>query len=211
MKKAALASAFLTMFISASTFAAPAVPGGGVSVANGAPVADFRVINSPSAAALDAGQFSISHQNHSGDATISQAHFGIGGHFEIGVIRYSPDTGKDATYGNLKYQFIKESDLTPAISVGVLDFTDKYERNAYVVGSKTLPVTGTKLSLGLYQKGDDKVFASLEQPILFGTAIKVEYDRDDVNFGLSLTTIAGLKLEVGSRNDHGYWGASWTF
>lgn len=162
----------------------------------------------------------FSYHDLSGDTTLSQAHLGIDGKLEVGVTSYNPGESPEFTYGNIKYQFVKETAITPAIAFGVLDFSDKYGRNAYIAGTKQLPVIDARLTVGTYQKGDNKVFASVEKTFslmpggknLFpSTTLKVEYDSEDVNYGISLATITGLKIDAGSRSGHGYVGATYTF
>lgn len=225
MKKTLLVSSFLTMFVTSTAFAGSALPpsistpsGGGGSTA--VKIGGTGSINTPHALSLGAGKFAISYHDLTGDTTLSQAHFGIDGKLEIGVTSYNLGESDEATYGNIKYQFVKETVVTPAIALGVLDISDKYGRNAYIAGTKNLSAIDARVTLGAYQKGDNKIFASVEKTFsmlpggknLFpSTTVKVEYDSEDINFGLSLATIPGLKIDAGSRNGHGYVGATYTF
>lgn len=210
MKKALIASSLLSLFIASTAFASSsAVLVGGTGS-----------INTPHARSLGAGKFSMSYHDLAGSTTLSQANFGIDGKLEVGVTSYNLGDSDEATYGNIKYQFVKETAVTPAIAVGVLDISDKYGRNAYIAGTKSVPFLDARFTVGSYQKGDNKVFASLEKTFsiipggknLFpSTTFKVEYDSDDINYGISLATIPGLKIDAGSRNNHGYFGATYTF
>ena len=224
MKKTLLATSFLTLFTVSTAFAGTAILGGGGGGGStggiSATVGGTGTINTPHALSLGAGGFSLSYHDLSGGDTLSQAHFGVDGKLEIGVTSFNLGESDEATYGNIKYQLVKETVVTPAIAVGVLDISDKYGRNAYIAGTKTLPVIDTRFTLGMYQKGDNKVFASVEKTFtmlpggknLFpSTTVKVEYDSEDINYGISLATIPGLKIDAGSRNGHGYVGATYTF
>lgn len=224
MKKTLLVSSFLTVFVTSTAFAGSALPpsistssGGGSTAVM---VGGTGSINTPHALSLGAGKFAISYHDLAGNTTLSQAHFGIDGNFEIGVTSYNLGESNEATYGNIKYQFVKETAVTPAIAVGVLDISDKYGRNAYIAGTKSLSVIDARVTLGAYQKGDNKVFGSIEKTFSFlpggknlfpSTTVRVEYDSEDINYGISLATIPGLKIDAGSRNKHGYIGATYTF
>lgn len=220
MKKTLLVSSFLTMFVTSTAFAASALPpsisDGGTAVK----VGGTGSINTPHARSLGAGKFAISYHDLTGDTTLSQAHFGIDGKLEIGVTSYNLGESDEATYGNIKYQFVKETVATPAIAVGVLDISDKYGRNAYIAGTKSLSIIDARVTVGAYQKGDNKFFGSVEKTfsllpggknIFPSTTVKVEYDSEDINYGISLATLPGLKIDAGSRNGHGYVGATYTF
>lgn len=224
MKKTLLISSLFMTLLTSTAFAAvqllPGGGGGGGTDNTGVIVGGTGSINTPNALSLGAGKFAISYHNLTGDTTLSQAHFGIDGKLEIGATSYNLGKSAEATYGNIKYQLVKETAVTPAIALGVLDVSDKYGRNAYIAGTKQLPVIDARLTVGAYQKGDNKVFASVEKTFsllpggknLFpSTTLKVEYDSEDVNFGISLATIPGLKVDAGSRNGHGYVGATYTF
>lgn len=226
MKKTLIVSSLLSLLITSTAFAGSALPpsisaaSDGNGGSNAVRVGGTGSINTPHALSLGAGKFAISYHDLTGNTTLSQAHFGIDGKLEIGMTSYNLGDSDESTYGNIKYQFVKESLVTPAIAIGVLDVSDKYGRNAYIAGTKSLGFLDARFTVGAYQKGDNKVFASIEKTFsiipggknLFpSTTLKVEYDSDDINYGLSLATIPGLKIDAGSRNNHGYFGATYTF
>jgi len=222
MKKAILVSLIVAMLTSTAFAAVAGLPvesgDGGDSTA--VRVGGTGAINTPHALALGQGKFSFSYHDLTSDTTLSQASFGVDGRLEIGLTSYNLGKTGEATYGNVKYQLVKETMASPAIAVGVLDITDKYGRNYYVAGTKTVPVLDARVTLGTYGKGDNTVFGSLEKTFsllpggknLFpATTVKIEYDGENTNYGLSLSTIPGLKIDAGSRNEHGYIGATYTF
>ncbi|MEG6586849.1 YjbH domain-containing protein [Dendrosporobacter sp. 1207_IL3150] len=222
MKKTAILFSFVSMLLTSTVSAGVVMAPSDPSSPNDyhAKIGGTGVINTPHAIALDKGGFSISYHDLTGSQTLTQANIGIGGNLEIGVTSFNLNKDDEATYGNLKYQFLKETIATPALAIGVVDISDKYGRNAYIVGSKNLPVIDTKVSIGMYQKGDNKAFASVEKtftPLLGSknlfpsTTLKVEYDGEDTNFGASIATVPGLKIDIGSRNGHGYAGATYVF
>ncbi len=222
MKKVLLILAILTMLTSTAFGGAalPAGSGGGAGGDSTARVGGTGAINTPHALALGQGKFAFSYHDLTSDITLSQASFGVDGRLEIGLTSYNLGKTGETTYGNVKYQLMKETMATPAIAVGMLDITDKYGRNYYVAGTKTVPVLDARVTLGTYGRGDNKVFGSIEKTFsvlpggknLFpATTVKLEYDGEDTNYGLSLSTLPGLRIDAGSRNEHGYIGATYTF
>jgi hypothetical protein len=82
------------------------------------------------------------------------------------------------------------------------DITDRLDATPYIVVSKGLPMQGAnrfapRLHLGVGSGRLDGVFAGLSGKLTSQLQLMVEYDTNDVNFGLQYAAAQGLRLNAG--------------
>ena len=109
---------------------------------------------------------------------------------------------------NEKYVLLSETVLTPGLAVGINDLTGKSERSTFAVVSKGLPL-GFRVHAGIGSGDFEKGFVALEKNItpLLGanvfpsTTLLVEYNDNNINYGMRMSIVPDLKLNLG-RSDH---------
>ena len=109
---------------------------------------------------------------------------------------------------NVKYVLLSETVLTPGLAVGINDLTGKSERSTFAVVSKGLPL-GFRVHAGIGSGDFEKGFVALEKNItpLLGanvfpsTTLLVEYNDNNINYGMRMSIVPDLKLNLG-RSDH---------
>ena len=108
----------------------------------------------------------------------------------------------------MKYVLLSETVLTPGLAVGINDLTGKSERSTFAVVSKGLPL-GFRVHAGIGSGDFEKGFVALEKNItpLLGanvfpsTTLLVEYNDNNINYGMRMSIVPDLKLNLG-RSDH---------
>lgn len=207
MKKAILASACAMYMMTVTAAAAPSVNG------------STGLINTPSADTLREGQFSLGYYNLK-DGGSGSFNVGLAPNLELGVAGFRYDHSDNKNYLNAKFSVIPEKILVPGLAVGVEDAANKTERSYYAVASKGLPL-GFRMHVGYGNGRYDGVFAGLEKTIspisvLTGnstfpaTTLIAEYDGHDMNYGARVSVVPGVKVDVGHRNEHTYFGVTFT-
>ena len=109
---------------------------------------------------------------------------------------------------NVKYVLLSETVLTPGLAVGINDLTGKSERSTFAVVSKGLPL-GFRVHAGIGSGDFEKGFVALEKnitPLLCAnvfpsTTLLVEYNDNNINYGMRMSIVPDLKLNLG-RSDH---------
>ena len=187
----------------------------------------FRVsslINIPTAYTLQDGVFNagihIAINEQKRDELGLKAYFGLFDFSEIGLMKVSKGND-DYIIGNLKLLIFRESDLNPAISIGVDNFgervqdeTEYYQRSIYGVMSKqfNLPLIhfiSGHLGIGNHRYSDEKgigkylhgVFLGLDkkfQILALNSHLHVmcELDGRTVNAGLNYLMDSGLSIAL---------------
>lgn len=174
------------------------------------------VIDIPTADILPQGRFNAAAYRLHDEDTYSLS-MGIGQKLEAAVMRRLPDEDGDFTALHLKYALRRESILTPGMAIGIDDALAERERSVYAVWSKGLPF-GIRAHLGIGDGRFDGVFGSLEKQIVKGrlgrfptTALLVENDGRDMNYGLRVSLSQQVKLQLGYRDSDVYVGLSGSF
>lgn len=150
--------------------------------------------------AFDFGAIFLSSDNN--DTTFLCANVGLLDSLEVGATLVAPERGDDQGIINAKYGLLKETMATPALAIGLSDATDELDATPYVVVSKGLPLQGEsmfepRVHVGLGGGRLDGVFAGLSAKITEQAQLMVEYDTNDVNFGLQFAAAQGLRLHAG--------------
>jgi hypothetical protein len=120
--------------------------------------------------------------------------------FEVGVTWVDPDsaTVDDETVFHAKYLLAEEDDDSPALTVGVWDVSDELDQTWYAVVSKEIegeiPVI---INLG-GATGDiiNGFFANATLRLTEDLDFLLEYDSEEVNFGLRARPYEGITLDV---------------
>ncbi len=202
MKKLLLSAAIL-LSLTNMTYAASSTSG------------STGMINTPTADVLREGQVSLGYYNLHEGKTASIG-FSATKNLEVSVARTDFDFSDKATYVNAKYAIAAEGVLTPGIAIGVEDIANKRDRTAYAVVSKGLPL-GFRAHVGVGNGRYDGMFCSLEKNItplgikgVFpDTTLIVENDGHDINYGVRMSIVPGLKVNAGWRDKETYVGVTY--
>ena len=175
------------------------------------------LINTPSADVVRQGQFYVGYYNlNEGDSITVGANLAKNLEVSMAAVNYKEADKK--AYLNAKYAIMQEGVLLPGIAVGVEDITDKSDRTAYLAVSKALPF-GIRLHAGYGNGRYDGMFYGIEKqivPSLVGgvfpdTSLIIEHDGHDMNYGLRMSLVSGLKINAGWRDKETYVGVTYNF
>ncbi|MCE5198557.1 MAG: YjbH domain-containing protein [Armatimonadota bacterium] len=149
---------------------------------------------------VDFGAVFLNNDNN--DTTFVSGNFGLLDSLEVGAAMVSPEHGDSNGIINAKFGLLKENLTTPALAIGVSDLTDQFDSTPYVVVSKSLQLKNQsllapRLHVGVGGGNLDGLFAGLSARISDRTQLMVEYDTDDVNFGLQFAAAQNLRLHAG--------------
>lgn len=202
MKKLLLSAAIL-LSLTNMTYAASSTSG------------STGMIDTPTADVLREGQVSLGYYNLHEGKTASVG-FHAAKNLEVSVARTDFDFEGKKTYVNAKYALKSEGVLTPGIAIGVEDIADKGDRTAYAVVSKGLPL-GFRANVGIGNGRYDGMFYALEKNITpFGikgvfpdTTLIIEHDGHDMNYGMRMSIVPGLKVNAGWRDKETYVGITY--
>lgn len=207
MKKVIMGLTCAFLMTTVPAFAAPSV--------NGA----TGLINNPTADVLRDGQFSLGYY-HLKDGGVGSFNTNIAPNLEVGVAGFRYDGQKNENYVNAKFSLVRETVLTPGLSIGAEDIAGHNQRSVYAVASKALPF-GFRIHAGTGNGRFNGVFGGIEKTInplsiitgnnaFPATTLIAEYDGKDMNYGARLSIVPGLKLDAGVRNHDTYIGISFT-
>ena len=140
--------------------------------------------------------------NDNSNTTFWSANVGLLDSLEVGAAMVSPEHGDSHGIINAKFGLLKENTAMPALAIGVSDLTDQLDSTPYVVVSKSLPLKGQsvwapRLHAGVGGGRLNGVFAGLSVKATDRIQLMVEYDTNDVNFGLQFAAAKGLRLHAG--------------
>ena len=141
------------------------------------------------------------------DVKIRNMGYGLAEKLEVSFANEKHDIEQINKF-NVKYVLLSETVLTPGLAVGINDLTGKSERSTFAVVSKGLPL-GFRVHAGIGSGDFEKGFVALEKNItpLLGanvfpsTTLLVEYNDDNINYGMRMSIVPDLKLNLG-RSDH---------
>lgn len=141
------------------------------------------------------------------DVKIRNMGYGLAEKLEVSFANEKQDIEQINKF-NVKYVLLSETVLTPGLAVGINDLTGKSERSTFAVVSKGLPL-GFRVHAGIGSGDFEKGFVALEKNItpLLGanvfpsTTLLVEYNDDNINYGMRMSIVPDLKLNLG-RSDH---------
>ena len=140
--------------------------------------------------------------NDNNNTTFLSANIGLLESLEVGAALISPEHGDSQGIINAKFGLMKETMATPALAIGVSDLTDRFDSTPYIVASKALGLKGEsvwapRLHVGVGGGHLDGLFAGLSATVNDQMQLMVEYDTDDVNFGLQYAATDNLRLHAG--------------
>ena len=141
------------------------------------------------------------------DVKIRNMGYGLAEKLEVSFANEKQDIEQLNKF-NVKYVLLSETVLTPGLAVGINDLTGKSERSTFAVVSKGLPL-GFRVHAGIGSGDFEKGFVALEKNItpLLGanvfpsTTLLVEYNDNNINYGMRMSIVPDLKLNLG-RFDH---------
>lgn len=152
------------------------------------------------ASGVDLGAVFLSDDHN--DNTFWSANIGLLSSLEVGAAVVSPEHGDSKGIINAKFGFLKETMATPALAIGMSDLTDQLDSTPYIVMSKSLSLKGQslwepRLDIGVGGGRLNGVFAGLSAKVTDRMQLMLEYDTNDVNFGLQFASAHGLRLHAG--------------
>ena len=141
------------------------------------------------------------------DVKIKNMGYGLAEKLEVSFVNEKQELEQLNKF-NVKYVLVSETVLTPGLAVGINDFTGKSDRSTFAVVSKGLPL-GFRVHAGIGSGDFEKGFVALEKNItpLLGanvfpsTTLLVEYNDNNINYGMRMSIVPDLKLNLG-RFDH---------
>ena len=172
-------------------------------------------INTPSADVMKNGQFSIGFYNLQHSRKVGTFILGVAPNLEVGFRRNIYDNLNDNTF-SVKYSINKESIIKPGFAIGYEHGTGSEGDSFYGAVSKRL-IWGVRLHVGIGNNKYKNGFIALEKsikPIKFANIgvsnIIVEYDGKYSNYGIRASIAKNLKVDLGIKNNKGYFGISYT-
>lgn len=138
----------------------------------------------------------------SNDTTFLSANVGLLNTLEVGGAWVSPEHGDSSGIINAKLAVLEENAVSPGLSIGVSDITNEIDMTPYVVLSKALLLNSTnrwapRAHIGFGGGHLDGLFAGLSATVNDRTQVMVEYDTNDVNFGVQFAAADRLRLHAG--------------
>lgn len=206
-KRTLITTLCVAALTTSAAFAAPSING------------PTGLINTPTADVLHDGQYSLGYYNLK-EGGAGSLNFNLSRNLEVGVAGFHFDNRDNNVLLNAKYALLPETVLTPGLSIGVEDGTDKHGRSTYAAVSKALPL-GFRIHAGVGNGRFDGPFYGLEKTInpvsiLTGTnafpttTLILEHDGHSTNYGARMTILSGLKIDAGWRDSDFYVGLSLT-
>lgn len=174
-------------------------------------------INTPSADVLRPGQYGAGFYAVEGGVLSMAAVAPVSG-LELGVVGLPNWDGHASTTRlDVKTTLLSEAILLPGVVLGIEDIMDERERSPYIAMSKTGP-WGFRLHAGAGGGRFDGAFVALEKTFrpsrhsharqFAPTTLLVEYDGQQMNYGVRVAVSKGVKLEGGRLHDKWYAGLS---
>ena len=172
------------------------------------------VINTPSAHVRSMGHVGVTFQ-YTEDYTALGGNVAVMPGLEVAYSRWSPDGDGDFNMYSAKFMILPETVASPALAVGIEDATDERDRSGYAVISKAAP-WGLKLHAGTGTGRFRDGFVALEKQFklnsnILNLGLAVEYDGEDVNYGIFVPVGKLMQAEVGSRGEKLYAAVHGTF
>jgi len=145
------------------------------------------------------GVFVIDDSNNT---SFWSANVGLLDSLEVGGALVSPEHGDSNGIINAKFRLLNEDISVPALAIGISDLTDELDTTPYVVASKSLQISGEnpyapRLHVGFGGGHLDGLFAGLSATATDRIQLMVEYDTNDVNFGVQFAVAQSLRLHAG--------------
>lgn len=136
------------------------------------------------------------------DTTFLSANVGLLPKLEVGAALIDPEFGDSEAIINAKFGLLSETAATPALAVGLSDITDELDATPYVALSKSIPLAGQyvwqpRFHVGVGGGRLDGLFAGFTAQATDRIMLMLEYDSDDVNFGLQFSAAQGLRFHAG--------------
>jgi hypothetical protein len=185
------------------------------------------LVKIPTADTLNKGEFSfgaMTEDTSKFEANDLFANYGPADNMEIGFNSFQKvDSDTRETLLNAKYCFVPESEDKAGVACGLIDFTNEVHATAYTVASKSLArraslfdsdVTSVRGHIGFGGGDINGLFMGVSAFAGNRVMFSAEWDSKDVNIGLRLTPMKGLRLhaalfDAGNADKFGV-GASFT-
>lgn len=197
-----------------------------------------RIIFAPTGTTLSAGEVKAEAATSPSNDDSKIYWVGLGlQNFEVNAIRFdfkndSPTVTKnrsrtivnfdtsldeeDYDIVNAQLGLIPETTLTPAISIGTWDLTDKtadgtgyflaFSKAVPLTKELPLPVSDVKVHAGFGISGMDNIFGGAEASLPLGLKVSAEYFQKDFNYALGWGPVAGLQLKAYILDGETYYG-----
>ncbi|HIU63852.1 MAG TPA: YjbH domain-containing protein [Candidatus Avacidaminococcus intestinavium] len=172
------------------------------------------VINTPSAYVRSMGHFGLTYQ-YTNDYRAWGGNIAVLPSLEISYSHWEPEGASDFDLVNAKFMVLPETVASPAVSIGVEDLTDERRRSGFVALSKAGPwglALHAGVGTGRYRDGYialEKQFKLNSDVLNLGVAL--EYDGEDMNYGLFVPVGKLVRAEAGMRNEKFYAALHGTF
>lgn len=172
------------------------------------------VINTPTAHMRPFGHFDVSFQYSDSYRNLSTNAVVLPG-VEVAYSHWFSSGKANYNLYSMKYNFLPETVVTPAVTVGVEDVTDEIRRSGFVAVSKAGP-WGLMLHGGVGTGRFREGFVALEKQFKVNSdnlnlGLALEYDGNDFNYGMFVPVGALLQAEAGIRSNKFYAGLHGSF
>ncbi|MDL2280596.1 YjbH domain-containing protein [Selenomonadales bacterium OttesenSCG-928-I06] len=172
-------------------------------------------INTPSADVMRDGQFSVGFYNLQHSRKVGMFILGVTPKLEVGFRRNVYSDSSDNTI-SAKYSIVKEDILKPGFAIGYEQGTGSEGDSFYGAVSKRL-IWGIRLHVGIGNNKYEHGFIALEKSIkkikfanIGASNVILEYDGKHFNCGIRASVAKNLKVDLGIKDDRGYFGISYT-
>lgn len=132
------------------------------------------------------------------------------------IIDFNNPTGKDIDIINAQLNLLPETTLTPAISVGAWDLTDKtaggtgyffaLSKGVPLTKELPLPVRDVKVHAGFGISGIEDFFGGAEASLPLGLNVSAEYFQKDLNYAIGWGPLPGLQVKAYILDGETFYG-----
>ncbi len=176
-----------------------------------------NILLAPSGTTLTTGQFRIetafSKDNNRGNYSWAGVGFM---QYELNLIRYQPKSGETENLLGAQWNFIPETIITPAISIGIRDAASQSVEgiSGYAAITKHFPVRRLTpiiqsfgLTVGFGIGGIKGLFTGFETDLPLKVYIQAEYDSRDFNTAIGWRPLPKLSIKAYRLRGETYYGA----
>ena len=132
------------------------------------------------------------------------------------IVDFDDPESKDIDIINAQLNLVPETTLTPAISVGAWDLTDKTEggtgyflaitKGVPLTKELPLPIRDVKVHAGFGISGIEDFFGGAEASLPLGLRVSAEYFQKDLNYAIGWGPLPGLQVKAYILDGETFYG-----
>lgn len=132
------------------------------------------------------------------------------------LIDFDNPTDEDLDIVNAQLSLVPETTLTPAVSIGAWDLTDKtaggigyflaFSKAVPLTKELPLPVSDVKVHAGFGVSGIEDFFGGAEASLPLGIRVSAEYFQKDLNYAIGWGPVSGLQLKAYILDGETFYG-----